>query len=131
MLEGSCLCNGIRYQIQGELGPAMVCHCSRCRKANGSAFAVNAPVASDRLQIIQGRELIREYESSPGVFRCFCERCGSPLYSRRSAADQPLRLRLGTLDSPAPIQPAAHIFVASKGNWPPILDDLPQYPERP
>ena len=44
MLKGSCLCNAIQYEIEGELGPTMMCHCSKCRKANGSAYAINAAV---------------------------------------------------------------------------------------
>ncbi len=43
MLEGSCLCGGIRYRVTGKLGPAAYCHCKMCQRANGSAFAANAP----------------------------------------------------------------------------------------
>ena len=39
MLKGSCLCGGIRYEIDAELGPVTNCHCSQCRKAAGAAFA--------------------------------------------------------------------------------------------
>ena len=36
---GSCLCGGLRYEIRGEIGDIVQCHCQRCRKANGTAFA--------------------------------------------------------------------------------------------
>ncbi len=37
MLEGSCLCGGVRYGITGGLvGRINYCHCSQCRKASGS-----------------------------------------------------------------------------------------------
>ena len=42
--SGSCLCGAIRYEIRGELGPIVLCHCAQCRKAQGSAFASNAAV---------------------------------------------------------------------------------------
>jgi hypothetical protein len=32
-LEGSCLCGGIRYVVDGPLGKVVHCHCSMCRKA--------------------------------------------------------------------------------------------------
>lgn len=72
-----------------------------------------------------------EFESTPGVFRTFCSKCGSPLISRRDATPEVVRLRVGTLDTPAAIKPEAHIFVNSKADWDHIHDDIPQYPERP
>ena len=131
MLKGSCLCNSIQYEIHGELGPTMMCHCSKCRKANGSAYAVNAAVKTDEFHFVKGKELVSEFESSPGVFRTFCKQCGSPLYSRRPSQPELLRLRIGTLDTPVAVKPIAHIFVGSKASWDEIHDDIPQYEERP
>jgi hypothetical protein len=28
MIIGSCLCAGVRYEINGKFGPALNCHCS-------------------------------------------------------------------------------------------------------
>ncbi|WP_320151034.1 GFA family protein [uncultured Tolumonas sp.] len=131
MLKGSCLCNSIQYEIHGELGQAMMCHCSKCRKANGSAFAVNAAVKADEFKIISGQEFVTEFESTPGVFRSFCKKCGSPLVSRRPSQPDVLRLRIGTLDTPVKVKPVAHIFVGSKAVWDEIHDDIPQFNERP
>ena len=131
MLKGSCLCNSIQYEIHGELGPTMMCHCSKCRKANGSAYAVNAAVKTDEFHFVKGKELVSEFESSPGVFRTFCKQCGSPLYSRRPSQPELLRLRIGTLDTPVEVKPIAHIFVGSKASWDEIHGDIPQYEERP
>jgi hypothetical protein len=131
MLKGSCLCNAIQYEIHGELGPVMVCHCSRCRKASGSAYAINAAVKTDEFHWVKGSGFVAEFESSPGVFRVFCKQCGSPLVSRRPAEPGILRLRMGSLDTPVGVKPVAHIFVGSKAPWDEILDDVPQYEERP
>ena len=131
MLKGSCLCNSIQYEIHGELGQAMMCHCSKCRKANGSAFAVNAAVKADEFKIVSGKEFITEFESTPGVFRSFCKKCGSPLVSRRPSQADVLRLRIGTLDTPVQVLPIAHIFVGSKAEWDEIHDQIPQFDERP
>lgn len=131
MLKGSCLCNSVQYEIHGELGPIVMCHCSRCRKANGSAFATNASMNTSDFHLLHGKEALAEYESSPGVFRVFCGKCGSPLYSRRPSMPELLRLRIGTLDTPIEAKPTAHIFVGSKAEWCEIHDELPQYAERP
>jgi hypothetical protein len=57
------------------------CHCSMCRKAQGSAFRSRAAVKSAEFEFVQGEELITFYESSPGNHRGFCRVCGSPIYA--------------------------------------------------
>lgn len=129
MLEGGCLCGGVRFRISGKLGPAGFCHCSQCRRASGSAFAANAAVRNRYFEITSGASLVSEYESSPGKFRAFCSRCGSPVYSRREADPGSRNLRLGTLDSDPERRPLAHVWVDSKAPWYSIEDALPRYPE--
>lgn len=131
MHSGSCLCGGVRYQIEGEVSELIACHCSRCRKATGTAFAtvLLTPVAG--LRLLQGESLIREFESSPGVFRVFCSHCGSPLYSRRPSQPDVVKVRAGTLDTPLPGKIAQHIYVASKATWYELCDSAPRHAERP
>ena len=81
MHKGSCLCRSISYEVAGELGDFGYCHCRSCRKASGSAHGANAPVARSDLHLVDAAQTLREYESSPGKFRGFCSRCGSPLYA--------------------------------------------------
>lgn len=125
--EGSCLCGGVRYTLHGELGPITLCHCAQCRKAQGGAAVAASPVRASEFEITQGKELLRAFESSPCKERVFCSRCGSPLYSRRAAEPDSLRLRLGTLDTPVGKKPSAHIWVSGKADWDAICDDIPQF----
>ena len=130
MHRGSCLCGAVQYEIRGDLGPAFYCHCSRCRKASGSAFAANVVVAAKDFVVVQGEESLGSFRSSANMQRTFCSKCGSPIMSRRDNHPQ-VRVRLGTLDTPLSIGPGAHIFVASRAEWFEIHDDLPRYPEAP
>ncbi|HEX8237680.1 MAG TPA: GFA family protein [Abditibacteriaceae bacterium] len=131
MYKGSCLCGTVNYEIEGEPGDIVFCHCSRCRKANGTAFLAAAPVQTEQFSIVSGNQSLVEYESSPGVYRVFCGQCGSPLFSKRDAMPETIRVRIGTLDTPIESKPTAHIFVADKANWFDIRDEAPQFPERP
>lgn len=131
MYYGSCLCGAIQYQVAGNIGDSVICHCQRCRKANGSAFAVNAPIQKADFNLLNGHTMLKQYESSSGVHRFFCGQCGAPIYSQRDNDAQYLRLRLGTLDTPLHQQPKMHVFTASKAEWDNIYDDLPQFAERP
>jgi len=69
------------------------------------------------------------FESSPGKQRCFCSKCGSPIYSKTTKIPGVVRIRAGLLDGPLPVKPASHAYVASKANWLTINDDLPQFLE--
>ncbi len=126
MLLGSCLCGGVRYEISGKLGPSIYCHCGQCRKASGASFTTNASVSASDFRFVEGESLVGKFESSPGQFRCFCTRCGSPLIKRIAEKPEEIRLRLGTLDSDPETNPAAHIFVSFKAPWTAITDGLPQ-----
>ena len=126
-ITGRCLCAAVRFEIDGRLGPAIYCHCSQCRRASGSAFATNASVRARYLRFTSGRDVIREYESTPGKFRAFCSRCGSPVYSRLASDPESFRIRLGTLDGDPGRRPLWHFWVGSKAVWHAITDALPQY----
>lgn len=127
MMQGSCMCGGVRFEYAGAFGTITICHCSDCRKAQGGSGVIAAPVEKEKFQWTQGEELIQEYESSPGKKRAFCRTCGTPLYSRRDAEPATLRLRMGSLDSEVEATPAAHIFTLDLPAWAAISDNLPHY----
>lgn len=131
MYEGSCLCGAVRYELNGEIGPLAMCHCRNCRKASGTAFNTAAEVATKEFRLLTGENALAEFESSPGVYRVFCRHCGSPLFSRRDATPESIRLRIGSLDTPVMARPAAQIFVSEKAEWHDVNPDIPAYAERP
>jgi hypothetical protein len=127
MYEGGCLCNRVRFQITGPIRNIVHCHCSRCRKAQGSAFATNGIVDAAHFHLLAGADALSAYESSPGQTKHFCKHCGSPILSRNTARPEQVRVRLGTIESDISERPMAHIFVTSKANWEDICGELPQY----
>lgn len=129
MIVGGCLCGGVRYEYDGALEEISLCHCSQCRKAQGSAYVAVSPVRTALLRFVSGGELLREYRAVPHKARVFCARCGSPIYSARDDLPEVRRLRLGTVETPFECSRAYHIHVASKAPWERLADDLPQYPE--
>jgi hypothetical protein len=127
MYKGSCLCGKITYEITGPIRNIVYCHCSQCRKAQGSAFATNGIVDSGHFQLITGEGLLTGYESTPGQTKYFCSHCGSPIISRTATKPDQVRVRIGTIESEITERPMAHIFVDSKADWEDISDDLPRY----
>jgi len=130
MHQGSCLCGAVAYEITAPLGAMVYCHCQRCRKAGGSAFATNVIVPAAGFRFTRGEEQLKAYRTEAGVNRVFCTQCGSAILSRRDSAPEVVRVRVGTFDTPLQERPGAHIFVGSKAEWHEIGDDLPQHAER-
>ena len=128
MYEGSCLCGTVRFEIAGPIRNIVYCHCSRCRKAQGSAFATNGIVAADAFVITHGEGELTVYESMPGRTKHFCRVCGSPIASKNAADPDNVRVRIGTIETYIAERPMAHIFATSKADWEEICGDLPQYP---
>ena len=130
MIEGSCLCGGVRYVYEGAIEEISICHCSQCRKAHGLAFAMVSLVATEKFRLLAGAGLLREYRSSPDKVRVFCSRCGSPLYSAYDQRPEVKRLRLGTVDTPFACDKVFHIFTDSKAAWYDCDDGYPRHAQR-
>ncbi|MBV9835301.1 MAG: GFA family protein [Alphaproteobacteria bacterium] len=128
MISGSCLCGQVRYEVDGELGGFVHCHCQTCRKAHGSAFSSVAAVPKTAFRWVAGESLLKAYESSPGKFRSFCTNCGSHIVANRPA--QPvILLRLGCLDTPAQGEPKCHIWRSDGAPWYDPGKNLPVFAE--
>jgi hypothetical protein len=50
-VTGSCLCNGVVFEVRGQLSPVLACHCTQCAKTSGN-FAAMTRCANDNLQIL-------------------------------------------------------------------------------
>ncbi|MDP2431691.1 MAG: GFA family protein [Pseudomonadota bacterium] len=124
---GGCLCGAVRFEISGPVRSIVYCHCSQCRKAQGSAFATNGIVDVSDFKLLAGEDALTAYESTPGQTKHFCKICGSPIFSKTATKPEQLRIRLGAIESDIEERPVAHIFVTSKANWEEIAGDLPQY----
>ena len=129
-LTGGCLCGAVRYELTGDPVWSHNCHCSRCRKSSGAAFASNLFFPQDAFAFSSGEDLI-SYFKVPDAERfthVFCSRCGSTLPFRNEVR-RLVGVPMGTLDRDPGFPPRAHIFVDSKAPWFSISDSLPQHAE--
>jgi len=121
---GGCLCGAVRYEVSGELRPALVCHCRMCQQTHGVPAAYSA-AKRERLALTEARGLAW-YASSGTARRGFCRECGASLFWEPTGGDY-VAIACGTLDQPTGIKTVGHIFVADKGDWYEIADGLPQF----
>ena len=125
--SGGCLCGAVRYRVKGPLGEAHACHCGQCRRQAGH-FVVGVNIDWSAVEV-DGGDALTWYPSSPGVKRGFCARCGSSLFW--VSEDFGAALLAGSIDPPTNLSLASHIFVANKGDYYEITDDLPQHASYP
>jgi len=127
MLNGSCLCGAVHYEINAEIHRITHCHCSMCRKGHGAAYGSYGTVRHDEFRFTKGEDAVVKYRSSPSALRTFCKHCGSTL-QWYSEVDHPetVGIAVGTVDTPFAPPPQQHIYVDSKASWFDIRDDLPQ-----
>jgi hypothetical protein len=129
VLRGSCLCGSVRYSVTDDFVYALICHCSQCRRATGSAFKPFGGILKEKLKLTAGKRTIQRYGGDE-AHNVLCRKCGSLLYSW--FRDSPyVHVTYGTLLDEPTLKPTAHIYVGSRASWDPILDDLPQHAELP
>jgi hypothetical protein len=117
-----------------ESAPLFVhcCHCRRCQRESGAAFALNAMIEADRvLEIGQPPELVQTPSASgSGQLIARCPQCRIAIWSNYAGAGPVIKfVRVGTLDAPDLLPPDIHIFTASKQPWVVIPEGAPAVPE--
>lgn len=129
-LSGRCLCGAIRYRCGPLLCAATFCHCESCRRASGGHAVGWLTVSSENFEYTAGKP--RELESSSGVRRTFCERCGTPLTYTTAQRPGEIDATIGSLDDPALVVPIDHTWMTDAVSWDRPADSLPQHPrDRP
>ena len=65
-------------------------------------------------------------DSSPGVTRGHCRKCGTSIAYQHVARPAEIDLTLSSLGDPVDLKPTAHIWVEDKIPWLVLDDGLPQ-----
>ncbi len=109
-MTGGCMCGAVRYETTGESFGVIHCHCRSCRKHNGGPVVTLAGFKADQVTFSGDERKI--YESSPGVGRAFCGKCGTPLTWEGDGGDLGpiLEFHISTFDNPDVLVPSAHAF---------------------
>ena len=134
--EGGCTCRAVRYRVTVRPMFVNCCHCRWCQRESGAAFALNAMVETDRVEIRTGSPVTVATPTNSGkgqqVVRC--PSCHVALWSHYSGAGPKIAfVRVGTLDDPDAMPPDIHIFTQSKQPWvvlPPGMPAMPEYYDR-
>jgi hypothetical protein len=108
------------------------CHCRWCQRETGTAFALNAVIEADRVQLLEGEVDVVDTPSNSGKGQKIarCPKCRIAVWSNYAGGGDAVRfIRVGTLDEPDRLPPDIHIYVESKQPWVAIPTGTPAVPE--
>lgn len=118
--DGGCTCRYVRYRMTAKPLFVHCCHCRWCQRETGAAFALNAMVEAERVELLSGEVEIVPTPSASGKGQKIarCPRCRVALWSNYAGAGDAIRfVRVGTLDEPDRVPPDIHIYTDSKQPW--------------
>lgn len=113
--EGGCLCGGVRFKAVGSPNWILWCHCQSCRRHSGAPASVFVAFEHEAVTMTKGE--VTKFNSSPGVHRGFCARCGSTLTCETERFPNEAHYRVGAFDRAAELIPTGHIFPEERLPW--------------
>lgn len=122
-LRGRCLCGAVNFQVSAPFQTAGYCHCKRCQRRSGTTSTLNAKVAAESFEILDGADLIQTWRPPDGQPKSFCAKCGGHLFSGDLDRGPTIGVRLGTVEGDPGIRPSWRQWVSSAPGWEAIPDD--------
>lgn len=119
-MQGGCTCRRIRYRLTSRPLFVHCCHCRWCQRETGTAFALNAMIEAERVELLSGapEAVLTPSNSGKGQSIWRCPDCRIAVWSNYGGNKDVVRfVRVGTLDDPNALPPDIHIFTASKQPW--------------
>ena len=130
--EGGCTCRQVRYRLTSAPLFVHACHCRWCQRETGTAFALNAMIEADRVELLAGAPemVLTPSLSGKGQKIWRCPSCRIAVWSNYGGAGDAARfVRVGTLDNPDALPPDIHIFTESKQPWVVLPEGTPAVAE--
>src|SRR5581483_2081166 len=118
VLQGSCLCRSVRYEVTTPFMRFGHCYCSRCRKATGGVRSTNIAVPIAQFRWTQGEALVKRFDlpEAKSFARQICGNCNCPV-PHASRDRTRVIVPAGTLDDVPPGKPSAHGHWSSRVSW--------------
>jgi hypothetical protein len=131
-LHGSCLCGGVKFEVDQEPDTLRYCHCVSCKKLSGGVATVNFRAPSSSIRITEGEDLVQTFQPSEGTAKTFCLACGSNLFGGGWPESETCSIRATAIDDSFDARPSMHLFTQSVAAWETLPDDgLARHETRP
>jgi len=132
VFPGKCACGHVTFQMTARPMFVHGCHCRSCQRETGTAFAQNALIESDRVELLSGdvETINTPSASGHGQKIVRCPKCKVALWSHYGGmGDKACFVRVGTLEDPDKFPPDIHIYTVTKQPWVTLPEDVPAVEE--
>lgn len=126
-ITGTCLCEGVQFEVTPPTKWCSHCHCSMCRRAHGAGVVTWFGTRRDSFRLTKGAELLRWYQSSAAARRGFCSRCGSTLFFEAQRWPDEIHIVRACVPGGIDREPSGHVFFDEHVEWLTLGDELPKY----
>ena len=122
----SCRCGQLTATVTGEPVRVSVCHCLKCKKRSGSAFAVQARWPGERVTVAgKAKTFVMVADSGNRGTYHFCPECGSDVfYENEGKFDGLVAIPLGAFEDPYFASPAYSVWEGRKCDWVEVVGDM-------
>jgi hypothetical protein len=117
-----CHCGGIEMVAAFPSRFCAHCYCWSCRSSHAAGVVTWIGFKRAQVRFTKGEDLVRDYESSPGVRRKFCGRCGTRIAFEsvhENWADE-MHLPLALFVTPVDRAPTVNSFPEERPEWAPL-----------
>jgi hypothetical protein len=126
--DGGCFCGAVRYAVTEQPTYTGNCHCRDCQRAIGASFVTWIGAKPEDFEVTKGD--ITVCETSPGVYRGFCGRCGSSLtFTGDDWTD--VAVTAASLDDTSFVKPESNVYLDHRQPWVIIDESLRCYDKLP
>jgi hypothetical protein len=124
-LKGHCLCESVKYTINGEPQLSFLCQCRQCQRITGSGHSAEFVVSEKDVEI-SGELQSYEMKSDNGntIGSQFCPTCGNPIFKKSSGYPSLLFFHAATLDNPELFKPQKVFWASSSQPWDAVSSGL-------
>ncbi|PQA86091.1 GFA family protein [Hyphococcus luteus] len=113
--SGGCQCGAARFEATSDPKFISNCHCKACRKATGAAFSTWVGFNNENVRWVTDEPSF--YESSEGVRRGYCAKCGTPLTYAGDKWAGETHFLIGVMDKPEEYAPEGDAFPDEALSW--------------
>ncbi|KAH7064311.1 Mss4-like protein [Paraphoma chrysanthemicola] len=135
VLHGSCLCGGVKYEVditEEESKATSLCHCRVCRKYTSSTASLNLVVPEPNFKLTSGTlENFSTIHCDEGfeLGYTFCGKCACVMYATAPAiAPGTVIVQVGSLDDTGPLEakPSVELNTVHRPTWVEALQGVEQ-----
>lgn len=115
-MKGTCLCQGVEFEVKKDSLKLYQCHCKLCRIQSGSFSNWATIVPNEKFRFLKGKNQIKSWIKDTGFRSDFCGECGAPVPN--PLRDSPYYwIPAGALDESVEAEVISHIFMGSQSPW--------------